>query len=79
MTESISPEQMAAYRRTAVAREKARQAANAQRRTAALAVAQAAAALLRRQFGATRVVLFGSAARGDWFTTASDIENCCGR
>lgn len=64
MAADITPEQMAVYKRTAVAREKARREKIAQRRAAALDVAQAAAALLRRQFGATRVVLFGSTAHG---------------
>ena len=37
-------------------------------------VAQAAAELLRQEFGATRVVTFGSLARRDWFTPWSDID-----
>ena len=37
-------------------------------------VAQAAAEVLREQFGATRVVVFGSLARRDWFTPWSDID-----
>lgn len=74
MTDSISPEQMAIYRRTALAREQARREAAAQRRAAALALAKAAAALLRQQFGATRVRLFGSTAHGCWFTAESDID-----
>lgn len=37
-------------------------------------VAQAAAQVLRQQFGATRVVTFGSLARRDWFTPWSDID-----
>ena len=74
MTESIPPEQMAIYRRTALARERARQEANSQRRAAALALAKAAAALLREQHGATRVLLYGSTAHGLWFTNESDID-----
>jgi len=74
MTECISAEQLAAYRRTALAREQARRQANAERRIAALAAARAAAALLREQYGATRVVLFGSAAHGYWFNEESDID-----
>jgi len=73
MTESIPPEQMAIYRRTALARERARQEANSQRRAAALALAKAAA-LLREQHGATRVLLYGSTAHGLWFTNESDID-----
>jgi len=37
-------------------------------------LAQAAAELLRQEFGATRVVAFGSLARRDWFTPWSDID-----
>jgi predicted nucleotidyltransferase len=37
-------------------------------------VAQAAAELLREQFGATRVVVFGTLARREWFTPWSDID-----
>ncbi|MCS7259716.1 MAG: nucleotidyltransferase domain-containing protein [Anaerolineae bacterium] len=37
-------------------------------------VAQAAAELLRREFGATRVVAFGSLAHRAWFTQWSDID-----
>jgi uncharacterized protein len=37
-------------------------------------VAQQAADLLRHQFGATRVVAFGSLARPEWFTPWSDID-----
>jgi predicted nucleotidyltransferase len=37
-------------------------------------VARAAAEALRDQFGATRVVVFGSLARREWFTPWSDID-----
>jgi len=37
-------------------------------------VAQVAAEILREQFGATRVVAFGSLAHRDWFTPWSDID-----
>ena len=40
----------------------------------AWSVAQAAAEILRRRFGATRVVAFGSIAHRDWFTPWSDID-----
>ncbi len=65
---------MAEYRATARRRDQARRAARAARRTRALELAQAAAALLREQFGATRVVLFGSATREDAFWERSDID-----
>jgi len=44
------------------------------RRQRALAVAQRAAKLLKREFGATHVVLFGSLARGGPFDEHSDID-----
>jgi predicted nucleotidyltransferase len=44
-----------------------------ERRAAAWEAARAAAALLRERYGATRVVVFGSLARGD-FTLGSDID-----
>ena len=37
-------------------------------------VAHTAAEVLRQQYGATRVVVFGSAARREWFTPWSDID-----
>ena len=37
-------------------------------------VAQSAARLLREQFGARRVVVFGSLTRREWFTPWSDID-----
>jgi predicted nucleotidyltransferase len=40
----------------------------------AWSVAQAAAELLRQQFGATRVVAFGSLVCREWFTPWSDID-----
>ena len=43
------------------------------RRAAAWEAAKAAAAVLKERFGATRVVVFGSLARGD-FTLGSDID-----
>ena len=73
MTDFISAEQMAVYRRTALARERARQEANAQRRAKALVLA-GTAALLRQQFGAERVLLSGSTMYGYWFTAESDID-----
>ncbi len=65
---------MAAYRATARRREEERRRALADRRARALDVAVAAAALLQEQFGARRVVLFGSATREDTFWERSDID-----
>jgi predicted nucleotidyltransferase len=43
-------------------------------RRRAWSVARTAAEVLRRRFGATRVVAFDSLARRDWFTPWSDID-----
>ena len=45
-----------------------------QRRERAWQVAHAAARLLREDFGATRVVVFGSLAHRAWFSAWSDID-----
>ena len=37
-------------------------------------MARAAADLLRREFGATRVAAFGSPAHREWFTPWSDVD-----
>ena len=70
----IPPEKMAEYKRGALprlAREKQRAA---ERRERALRVAREAARLLYDQFGATRVILFGSLARDARFHARSDID-----
>jgi len=53
---------------------RAGQAQSHERWTRAWSVAQAAAEVLRAQFGATRVVAFGSLAHRDGFTFWSDID-----
>ena len=70
----LTPEAMARYRRTALAREEARREQAEQRRQVAWDVARQAARLLRESFGATRVVVFGSLAHGAWFHPRSDID-----
>ena len=42
----------------------------------ALSVARKAAAILKKRFGAKRVLLFGSLAQDAWFTSRSDIDLC---
>ncbi len=71
----VTPEQMEIYR--AAARRRAQQGLSPEaeaRRQRALAAARRAAAVLKEEFGATRVVVFGSAAHGHWFTETSDID-----
>lgn len=65
---------MARYRAGAQAREKARQQAAERRREAAWVLAGRAAHLLREEFGATQVIVFGSLAHGAWFHERSDID-----
>ncbi len=74
MTMAIPPEKMEAYRRSARKRESEQRAAALQRREAAWVVARQAAKLLKEQFGATRVVAFGSLAHEAWFNARSDID-----
>jgi len=45
-------------------------------RDRALIIAREAAAILKEQFVAHRVVLFGSLAQDTWFTPRSDIDLC---
>ncbi len=71
---SIPPEKMAKYRETARRRREERRREMERRRARALTLAHRAADLLRAQFGATRVVLFGSLARGGPFDEHSDID-----
>jgi uncharacterized protein len=71
---TISEEQRAAYRRAALEREAERKRADAERRQAGWAAARRAADLLKRGFGATRVVVYGSLAHGYSFGRHSDID-----
>ena len=71
----VTPEQMEVYR--AAARRRAEQGLSPEaeaRRQRALAAARRAAAVLKEEFSATRVVVFGSVAHGEWFTERSDIN-----
>lgn len=70
----LSEAAMAEYRATAQRRAEERRRTLATRRARALEVASEAATLLREQFGATRVVLFGSATHEDAFWEHSDID-----
>lgn len=62
----IPPEKMAVYRATAQRREQERRALVEARRERALALAQTASQLLKQEFGAARVVLFGSTLAPPW-------------
>jgi predicted nucleotidyltransferase len=71
---SIPGADLARYRATAQQREAARQAALEAHRARALAVARSAAHLLRQDFDATTVRLFGSLARGGPVSLHSDVD-----
>lgn len=74
MKELPSPEELAVYRATAQRRCARAQEELAQRRARAWGIARQVAQLLKEQFGATRVVLFGSLARAGAFTRWSDVD-----
>jgi predicted nucleotidyltransferase len=46
------------------------------RRDRALLISRQIAGLLKKKYGATRVILFGSLAHNAWFTPRSDIDIC---
>ena len=68
----LTPEELSRYSLT----PKRRQSLAQKKQLMARAMRQAkiAATLLKREFGATRVVLFGSLAHRLWFTQWSDID-----
>lgn len=70
----LTPEAMAVYRATAHQRWEEEQRERARRRERAWEVAQRAAALLREEFGATQVAVFGSLVHGYWFSRTSDVD-----
>lgn len=67
-------EDMEVYRQAAMAREAARRWALALRRERAWDIARRAAYILKEDFGAQRVLVFGSLAHGAWFHDHSDID-----
>ena len=71
---NITPEKLAVYRATAQRRREQEDSALDHRRKQAWTVARQAAELLKTQFNATRVVLFGSLARERGFTRWSDVD-----
>jgi predicted nucleotidyltransferase len=71
---TITPEQMEAYRRGARERCARERQAAAARRERALLVVQAAAQLLKHDYGATRVAVYGSVLDAERFGPRSDID-----
>ena len=73
-TPVIAPAKAAAYRSTALQRIKEEKRTLALRQERAWEVARRAAKLLKADYGVTKVVLFGSLARGQGFHSRSDID-----
>jgi predicted nucleotidyltransferase len=72
----LSPEEWKTYRPDTIAAQRSEDERKAirQRRQKAIRLARRAAKLLREEFGAKRVMLFGSLAHRGWFTRWSDID-----
>jgi tRNA nucleotidyltransferase (CCA-adding enzyme) len=72
----LSQKEWREYRPSRVleAREERESKIMAQRKKEAWDLAKNAAHLLRKEFGAERVVVFGSLAHGQWLTPWSDID-----
>ncbi len=71
---SLTPEQMAGYRAGARRRVQQRAQALAARRARAWDVARRGAQMLKDQFGAARVAVFGSVLRPEVFYERSDVD-----
>ena len=74
MTLSIPAEEMAQYKRTARARWQAEQRQRTERYDRAWQLARDAALLLKREFGVSRVVVFGSLTHEGSFHLQSDVD-----
>lgn len=72
----LSPEQWREYRTAEVLRhrQKGRSDTLEARWRSAYQLARSAAELLRSEFGADKVILFGSLAHQHWFTDRSDVD-----
>ncbi len=70
----LSPQQIAVYRTTAQTRHQQAEPEMFHRQKEAWQAAQRAARLLKEQFNASRVVVFGSLARKTGFTRWSDVD-----
>lgn len=72
--QKLTPAQRTEYRAGAARREAESQRRRAEHLARAWEVANAAAALLRDRYGATRVVILGSLAQPDRFHAHSDVD-----
>jgi predicted nucleotidyltransferase len=73
-TLNLTPEKIARYRESANKRFQRDNADNELRREQAWQEAKRASLILKKQFGATRVVVFGSLVRKAGFTRWSDVD-----
>jgi uncharacterized protein len=71
---ALTPLELETYRKTARKLHQAQKARLAARREKALALAQQAARILKDEFGASKVMVFGSVLRSDQFHWGSDID-----
>ena len=72
----LSPEERRSFQPAEAIRQrnKDRKKEIGNRRSEACLLARKAAGLLKSEFGAARVVVFGSLAHEDWFTAWSDVD-----
>lgn len=71
---AITPEDLITFRATLRSRRERSAADLAALRQRALLAARQAAEFLKREFGVTRVMLFGSLAHARWYSDRSDID-----
>ena len=74
MSIKLTPEEIAMYRSAAKRKWQESQPERRQRQKRAWELAQLAAVLLKEQFNATRVMVFGSLVRNNCFTLWSDVD-----
>lgn len=74
MSAPLTREEMSGYRRAAQRRWQAQRQETAKRRRKAWRLARRAATFLKQEYGATRVVVFGSLSHGGWFHARSDLD-----
>ena len=74
MSIKLTPDEIAVYQAAAKRKWQESQAERIQRQRRAWELARLAAALLKEQFKATQVMVFGSLVRDDCFTLWSDID-----
>ncbi len=72
--QKLAPDKLAVYRATARQRYERERRERARREDRAWILARQAAALLSKEFGATRIVVFGSLVHQGAFTLWSDVD-----